>query len=295
MVSAIDHSITCFPTYERVRMPITTDNPEKKWRLEDIAYDKVDRSLIADDEFMFHTLAAASFTEILAELYSHNLIEHFKGNPEIEAWLRRSWREEEVQHGQSLKKYVQTAWPDFDWERAYAAFQVEYGVLCTGELLESDRALELIARCVVETGTSSFYKALNHYVREPVLRQLLDHIRADEVSHYTHFRRYYSGFEAAKRHGVRAVGAVILRRVAAIESEDAYIAFKHAYIGHYPDRPFKDIYWKEFQQTTKRLARRHYPFEMAVKMLIKPVPLSDWVKKMLHWPLVGVARLITYS
>jgi hypothetical protein len=275
-------------------MNLPTDNAGKKWRIEDIPFDKVDRRLIADDEFMFHTLAAASFTEILAELYSNNLIEHFKGNPEIESWLRQSWREEEVQHGQSLKKYVQTVWTDFDWERAYADFQVEYGALCTSEQLESDRALELIARCVVETGTSSFYKALNHYVREPVLRQLLDHIRADEVAHYTHFRRYYSGFDAVKRHGLRAVSTVILRRLAAIESEDAYIAFKHAYIGHYPDRPFKDVYWKEFQKTTKRLARSHYPFEMAVKMLIKPVPLSDSVKKLLHWPMVGAARLLSY-
>jgi rubrerythrin len=275
-------------------MNLPTGNTQKKWRIEDIPFHKIDRRLIADDEFMFHTLAAASFTEILAELYSENLIEHFKGNAEIEAWLRHSWREEEVQHGQSLKKYVQTVWPDFDWERAYADFQVEYGALCTSEQLESDRAMELIARCVVETGTSSFYKALNHYVREPVLRQLLDHIRADEVAHYTHFRRYYGGFAAVKQHGLRAVGAVILRRLAAIESEDAYIAFKHAYIGHYPERPFRDVYWKEFQKTTKRLARRHYPFEMAVKMLIKPVPMSDSFKKVLHWPLVGAARLLSY-
>ena len=128
-----------------------------------------------------------------------------------------------------------------------------------------------------------------------MLRQLVDHIRADEVAHYTHFRRYYNGFDAVKQHGLRAVCAVILRRLAAIESEDAYIAFKHAYIGHYTDRPFKDVYWKEFQKTTKRLARRHYPFEMAVKMLIKPVPLSDAVKKLLQWPLVGVARLISFT
>jgi len=275
-------------------MSLPTDNAGKKWRIEDIPYDKVDRRLIADDEFMFHTLAAASFTEILAELYSDNLIEHFKGNAEIEAWLRHTWREEEVQHGQSLKKYVQTVWPDFDWERAYAAFQVEYGALCTSEMLESDRALELIARCVVETGTSSFYKALNHYVREPVLRELLDNIRADEIAHYTHFRRYYGGFAAVKQHGVRAIGTVMLRRMAAIESEDALIAFKHAYLGHYPEREFKAEYWKEFQKTTKRLARRHYPFEMAVKMLMKPVPLSDSLKKFLQWPMVGMAKLLTF-
>ena len=276
-------------------MSLTTNSTGKKWHIEDIPYDKVDRRLIADDEFLFHTLAAASFTEILAELYSDNLIEHFKGNAEIEAWLRHTWREEEVQHGQSLKRYVQTVWPDFDWERAYVGFEAEYGALCTSEQLESDRALELIARCVVETGTASFYKALNHYAREPVLRQLVDHIRADEVAHYTHFRRYYNGFDAVRQHGVRKVGVAILRRVAAIESEDAYIAFKHAFIGHYPDRPFKDAYWQQHQKTAKRLARRHYPFEMAVKMLMKPVPVSEPVKKLLQWPLVGVAKLITFT
>lgn len=276
-------------------MSLQIEQTGKKWRIDGIPYDKIDRSLIADDEFLFHTLAAASFTEILAELYSDNLIEHFKGNDEIEAWLRHTWRDEEVQHGQSLKKYVQTVWPDFNWEQAYAAFQVEYGALCTSEQLESDRALELVARCVVETGTASFYKALGNYTREPVLRQLVDHIRADEVAHYTHFRRYYSALDAVKQYGARKVGATILRRVAAIESEDAYIAFKYAYLGHYPERQFRDAYWQHHQKTAKRLARRNYPFEMAVKMLMKPVPLSESVKKFLQWPLVGVARLITFT
>lgn len=276
-------------------MSLHSEQTGKKWRLEDIPYDKIDRSLIAGDEFLFHTLAAASFTEILAELYSDNLIEHFKGNAEIEAWLRHSWRHEEVQHGQSLKKYVQTVWPDFDWERAYAAFQIEYGALCTSEQLESDRALEMVARCVVETGTASLYKALGTYTSEPVLRLLVDHIRADEVAHYTHFRRYYKALDGVERHGVRKVGATILRRLADIDSEDAYIAFKHAYLGHYPERQFHDIYWQRHQKAAKRLARRNYPFEMAVKMLMKPVPLSESFKKLLQWPLVGFARLITYT
>ena len=272
-----------------------TNNANKKWRIEDIPYDKIDRSLIADDEFLFHTLAAASFTEILAELYSNNLVEHFKGNADIEAWLRDTWRFEEIQHGQALKKYVQTVWPDFDWERAYAGFKVEYSAICTSDQLESDRAMELVARCVVETGTASFYKALGTYTREPVLRQLVDHIRADEVAHYTHFRRYYSAIDAVKKYGLRKVCATILHRVADIVSEDAYIAFKYAYIGHYPDRQFKDAYWQHHQKAAKQLARRNYPFEMAVKMLMKPIPLSESFKKLLQWPLVGVARLITYT
>jgi hypothetical protein len=52
----------------------------------------------------------------------------------------------------------------------------------------------LVSRCIVETGTSSYYTALFEAVEEPVLKIVCHHIAADELRHYklfyTHMKRY---------------------------------------------------------------------------------------------------------
>jgi rubrerythrin len=263
------------------------------WRLADIDFDAVDVASVRDDEFLFVTLASASFVEILAETYSDNLIEHFRGDTEVTGWLDEVWRNEEMQHGRALKKYVQIVWPEFEWESAYQAFRIEYGALCTVEQLEAQRALELVARCVVETGTSTFYRAVQDYVREPVLRRLAGQIKTDEISHYAHFRRFFESSNAAERHGAGAVMATIWRRVREVRGEDAYIAFKHVHAARHPERPFDDADWRRHNAAAKRLARRHYPYLMMVRMLIKPLPMAEPLKRLLQWPLVGLAMFVS--
>ncbi len=60
-----------------------------------------------------------------------------------------------MQHGRALKRYVETAWPDFAWDDAYRDFLAEFLRFCSVDQLASTRALELAARCVVETGTAA--------------------------------------------------------------------------------------------------------------------------------------------
>jgi hypothetical protein len=276
-------------------MHLAANQLRQAWRFEEIAFDAIDKESVRHDEFLFLTLASASFVEILAEKYSANLIEHFRGDVEITDWLHQFWQREEVQHGRALKKYVQTVWPEFDWESVHRAFMVEYGAFCTVEQLEPSRALELMARCVVETGTTSFYRALQHYVHEPVLRLLIDNIKSDEAAHYTHFRRYFTAYNIVEGHRAGAVLATIWRRLREIRGEDAYIAFKHVHAGRHPEQPFLESDWRRYNRTVKRLARDHYPYLMAVRMLIKPIPIFEPIKRLLQWPLVGLARLISIA
>ena len=273
-------------------MLLPSNRGRQAWRLEDIPFDTIDTASVRDNEFLFLSLASASFVEILADTYSGNLIEHFKGNSEVTDWLSQFWQNEETQHGRALKKYVQTVWPEFDWERAHEGFRTEYSSLCTIEQLEEKPALELVARCVVETGTSTLYSALQDYAPEPVLKQLMNNIRADEVAHYGHFRRHFESYNAIERHGVFAIIATIWRRLREIGGEDSYIAFKHVYMGRHPDKAFVRADWRAYNKAVKRLARHHYPYLMAVKMLIKPIPMVEPLKRLLQWPLVGLAMMI---
>lgn len=275
---------------------MTNNNKEyKHWRLEDIDFTKVDRDLIKDDDMMFYALACASFVEILAELYSDNLIEHFRGNQEVCTWLERHWQHEELQHGRALKAYVKAVWPAFDWETAHASFVTEYSALCTTEQLETVRALEMVARCVVETGTTTMYRAFHHYVKEPVLLQLLNNIRADEASHYAHFRDYFEAYNQRERLGMWAVTGAIWRRIREIGNEDSYIAFKHVYAGRFPGQPFDKAAWQHYNKTIRAYARHHYPYSMAIKMILKVVPMARPVKTVVQRSLLGLARMASLN
>jgi len=272
---------------------LNNGNNKKNWNLEEIDFDAIDIASVSHDEFLFMTLASASFVEIYAEMYSENLIAHFCGDDAVTDWLEQCWQNEEVQHGRALRKYVETVWPGFDWMGACHAFISEYRALCTIDQLESSRALELIARCVVETGTASFYRSLQHYVQEPILRKMLGNIKSDEISHYRKFHHYFSTRNAIENQGVWPVVAAIWRRIQTIRGQDSYIAFKHVYIKWRSNQDFSDVQWNAYVRTLKRLARVHYPFSMAIKMLIKPIPIFGLVKRALLWPLLGIAVLMS--
>src|SRR5262249_59227737 len=46
---------------------------------------------------------------------------------------------------------------------------------------------EMISRCVVESGTSSYYSAIRDATDEPVLKEIAGRIAADEYRHYKLF------------------------------------------------------------------------------------------------------------
>lgn len=274
---------------------LTSDHVRHQgWQLSDIDFRALDVALVRDDELLFYMLASASFVEILSELYSRNLIEHFRDDASVGNWLHDHWQREEMQHGRALKTYVQTAWPEFDWERAHQGFIIEYAALCTAQQLEPSRSLELVARCVVETGTTTFYRAVHDYVREPVLRSLLANIMADETRHYRYFRQYFDTYNQGARHGAWAVLKAVWRRIREIQAEDSYIAFKHVYGGRHPGQPFRQSEWRRYSKMVRSHARHYYPFSMALKMLAKPIPLAQPLKNLLRWCLLGFARLMAF-
>ena len=104
------------------------------------------------------------------------------------------------------------------------------------ELLEPTRALEMVARCVVETGTSGLYGLLQQISPEPVLTTLVGHIRSDEVWHYKHFYHYFLRYRESERPSHWQVARVIRQRLGAISQEDAYLALKTHLKCVIPDR-----------------------------------------------------------
>ena len=262
------------------------------WSIEDIPYGALARTTVRDDAQLFYTLATASFVEITSDLYTRNLIEFFRGDAEVEAWLAHGWEPEELRHGAALRRYVETAWPEFDWADGYRRFMAEFTQFCSVDQLAPTRALEMAARCVVETGTASFYGMLSEMSPEPVLRQLTARIRGDEVRHYKHFYRYYRRYCALERPSRRAVLRTLWNRVGEVDAEDAFYAFKHVYLARHPGAAFERGDYVAFRAGFRGLAQRHFPYAMAVKMLLKPLGLSGPVGRVVLPAATAATRLL---
>ena len=270
-------------------------NSPLHWRLEDLPLDAIEHSRIRDREEMKYMLIAASFVENASDTYAGHLADYFHDEPEIARWLSENWEQEELQHGRALRAYVQRVWPEFDWEAAYAKFFVEYSRICGVDGYEPTRALEMVARCVVEMGTATFYRALRDLADEPVLVKLAEHIRSDEVRHYKHFLQYFDRYEAREPTGRLRVLGALRRRLVEARHSDAEIGLWHAFAAEHPGETREGPRFVAMQSRIARMVRKHYPASQAIKMMLKPLRLPDFLSAIIQpmvAPLGSVVRLV---
>jgi hypothetical protein len=155
--------------------------------------------------------------------------------------------------------------------------------------VRGSRAGELIARCIVETGTSSYYSALAEASDEPVFAEICRRIAADEFRHYKlfyeHMRRYL------QRERIGAVGRARIGLGRLLEAGDDELACAYFAANAPADARYDRRRW------SRAYARRAYavyrPSHVArgLAMALKAVglPANGKLHAML-WPLA--ARLI---
>jgi hypothetical protein len=264
------------------------------WRIEDIDLSRIDRRKAVSNEHLLLLLCACSFIESGTDLYTSNLSRYFNDDPEISAWLNNEWEPEEMQHGRALKTYIHHVWPEFDWDTAFKNFFAEYSLTCSMEDFEKKRALEMVARCVVETGTATLYRAINDCSDEPVLKQITDNIRTDEVRHYKHFFRFFKKYNKIEGNGRFAVLGALLRRVMEIKNEDSEIALRHVFAIRYPDRANDTAHNRELAARVNALVRRNLSADMCVKMLLKPLDLPARIQPSVHYPIAKITQHVFF-
>jgi hypothetical protein len=264
------------------------------WRIEDIDLTRIDRQRAAANEDLLLLLCASSFIESGSDVYTSNLSTFFHGDPEVSEWLNTEWEPEELQHGRALKTYIEYVWPEFDWDAAFRSFFDEYSKTCSFEEFEKTRALEMVARCVVETGTATLYRAIGECSDDPVLKEITDNIRTDEVRHYKHFFRYFKKYNQIEGQGRLAVLGALLRRVMEIKNEDSEIALRHVFAFRYPDRVNDPAYNREMTARVTRLVRHNLSADMCVKMLLKPLDIPAKIQPGVHYPLAKITQHVFF-
>jgi ferritin-like protein len=261
----------------------------QRWSLDDIPWQAIRHDAIANSDAFFFLVATASLMESATELYTENLIDFFAGDDEVTDWLDQYWLPEELQHGQALRRYVETAWPQFDWEPTFRGFVEEFGPYCD-VALERARSLEMASRCVVETGTASYYTTLSRASPEPVLRLLARRIVEDEVRHYKHFYRFLRKYRNAERPSRLAVVPALWRRLRMSGGDDGFIVVKHVHSARYPSVPFDAKAYRKLRRECRALARDHFPYEMSVGMLLKPLALGPRTQRVVLPVALALAR-----
>ena len=193
----------------------------KHWRIDDIDWSGFEAGSVDPD--VIALVKSAAMVERNGIEYADYLCRVFRDDPAFCA-AAQNWAIEEVQHGDALGRWAELADPGWDFEAAFQRYRSGYKPLVGEDMsLRGSRTGELIARCMVETGTSSYYSALADATREPVLQQVCRLIAADEYRHfklfYDHMRRYLD----RERIGILRRLRIAVGRIG--ESEDDELAY----------------------------------------------------------------------
>jgi hypothetical protein len=198
----------------------------KHWHIDEIGWDRFDPSKV--DPEIVPLIKAAAMVERNAADYVTYLTRVFADDPDFCAAVQH-WGVEETQHGDALGRWGMLADPAWDFAAAFERYRNGYQIQLDAEAsIRGSRTGELIARCMVETGTSSYYSALGDSTEEPALKQVCRLIAADEYRHfklfYDHMKRYLARENLSFAKRLR----VALGRIGETEDDELAFAFHSA-------------------------------------------------------------------
>ncbi|SMF08278.1 Fatty acid desaturase [Tistlia consotensis] len=264
----------------------------KHWTLDDIPWDRFDRSKV--DAQLVKIVKAASLVEYNADDYADYLCNVFLDDLDFQGEARR-WAAEEVQHGEALGRWAQLVDPTWDFEAAVRRFRDGYRISVDAtESVRGSRAGELVARCIVEVGTSSYYGSLGEASEEPVLRAVCQRIAADELRHYKLFYDYLKRYLDKENIGRLRRLLIALGRMRETEDDElsyAYYAANAPASEGYDRKRWSDAYMGR----AYRIYRRKY-VDRATAMTLKAAGLdpqsrlADWMSRGAYWMMKSRAQ-----
>ncbi len=196
---------------------------EKHWTLDDIPWQNFDAAKL--DGELVKVVKAASLVEYNAADYATYLFRVFPDDQAFQAAVK-VWSAEEIQHGAALARWAALADCDFDFDTSFKCFTDGYSLpLDAKASVRGSRSGELVARCIVEVGTSSYYTALSEASEEPVLKEICRRIAADELRHYKLFYSHLQRYLETENIGKLRRLLVALGRIG--ESEDDELAYAY--------------------------------------------------------------------
>lgn len=241
----------------------------RHWTLDDIPWQSFDPKRVEPE--LLRAVKAASLVEGNAADYVTYLT-NIAGEDEALKAAVAAWGEEEAQHGAALSRWAELADPAFDYARAIENFRAGYRLpLDATRSVRGSLAGELIARCVVECGTSSFYSAIRDAAAEPVLKLVAARIAGDEFRHYKLFFDHFRRYQARDRLSRLARLRVAYGRFA--EASDDELAFAY-YCANEPPEPYRRRRYSAAYSARALPLYRFGHVQRALGMALKPCEID---------------------
>ncbi|HTT99777.1 MAG TPA: ferritin-like domain-containing protein [Rhizomicrobium sp.] len=235
------------------------------WSLDDVQWSKFDASKV--EPWLLTAIKGAALVEFNAPDYVSYLKRVFL-DPQTQA-LIEEWGAEESQHGRALGRWAEMADPSFNLKETFERFREGYRPPhFTGDdegSIRGSKRGEMISRCVVESGTSSYYSAIRDMCEEPVLKEIAGRIAADE---YRHYKLFYETMNAQEEKDLPFWKKLIVAVGRINESDDDELSYAY-YCAAVPKSaetttPYvRAQYAKESYKTILRIYRRHHVQRLA--------------------------------
>ncbi|HEY6579452.1 MAG TPA: ferritin-like domain-containing protein [Rhizomicrobium sp.] len=266
------------------------------WTLDDIPWERFDREKV--EPGLLAAVKSAALVEYNAPDYVTYLTRIFRDAGEKTIADIERWGTEEIQHGQALARWAEIADPSFDFESAFARFKGGYKpqhfLADNPHSVRGSRRGEMIARCVVESGTSSFYSAIRDATDEPVLKEIAGRIAADEFRHYRLFFETLHAQDEPELSWWRRLAVAAGRVNESSDDELAYAYYcANVTLGDENRIPYKRRrFANAYNAQAMRLYRRHHIAKL-VQMVAKSVGVNPqgWLARAGSAVLWGLLRL----
>jgi hypothetical protein len=269
------------------------------WTLDEVHWDWFDPSRV--DRRLLAAVKAAALVEYNAPDYVTYLKRVFHDSgPQTLAAIEQ-WGVEESQHGKALGRYAEMADPDFRMAEAFARFRKGYQPAhfaeAEGGSVRGSRRGEMIARCVVESGTSSYYSAMRDASEEPLLREIAGRIAADE---YRHYKLFYDTLGAQKEPELSFWKKLMIAIGRVRESDDDELAFAFYCANVKPEeeaaKPYDRKLYSKLSSANGAAIYSRKHIQKLVQMVVKVVGanphgwLAELAGSLLWWRLQKNAR-----
>lgn len=241
----------------------------KKWKFEDIDWSLFNPKKVTPE--IVRIIKAGSVIEHNGSDYGCYLKGVFKGDTLFEKEID-SWAQDEIKHGAVLAEWVKMADPAYNFQERFNAYVEGFPINVNAkESIRGSRGAELLTRCMVEIGTSSFYTAVKDGTDEPLLKHICEKIAADELRHYKLFYTHYQRYQAQEKISLRKRLEIALGRL--VENEDDELAFAY-YTANKETKPYNRKYYTQlYGMTVYNLYQRTH-VERGMALFCKAVGLS---------------------
>lgn len=126
----------------------------KNWTLDDISWRNFNPHLVKPE--LVPIVKQPAWLSWMRNNYATYLKNVFYDDLEFQD-AARDWVVEEVQHGQALGRWAEMVDPTFNYQSCFQRFAEGYKIAVNSSAsIRGSRSGELIARCIVETGTTSW-------------------------------------------------------------------------------------------------------------------------------------------